>query len=74
MTELLQRAFDEASKLSTDQQDEFARWILEVLADEEKWNTLFSKPESEDLLEKLANEALAEHHAGRTEDLDPEKL
>lgn len=35
MTELLERAFNEISKLSTQQQDEIAAWILERLAAEE---------------------------------------
>ena len=35
---------------------------------------LFSRPESEDLLERPADEALAEHRAGRTRPLPLEDL
>lgn len=34
------------------------------------WEELFARPESHELLERLADEALAEHHAGRTRRLD----
>jgi len=38
MTDLLQRAFAEASKLPADQQDRVAQWLLDELADEEHWD------------------------------------
>jgi hypothetical protein len=41
MSDLFQKAFDEASSLPEDQQDEFARWMLEVLADEENGAACF---------------------------------
>jgi hypothetical protein len=72
MTKLLQKAFDEASKLSEAEQDTLGRVLLEELASERRWDELFSG--SHDLLEELADQALAEHHAGRTEKLDPEKM
>jgi hypothetical protein len=72
MTKLLQRAFDEASKLPEDEQDTLGRILLEELASERRWEELFSG--SQDLLAELADRALADHRAGRTEKLDPEKL
>jgi hypothetical protein len=72
MTKLLKRAFDEASKLPEEEQDALARILLEELASEQRWMELFAG--SQDLLGQLADEALAEHRAGRTEELDPEKL
>ena len=72
MTKLLQRAFDEASKLPEGEQDALGRILLEELASERRWEELFAG--SGDLLAELADEALAEHRAGRTEKLDPEKL
>ncbi len=33
---------------------------------ERQWAELFARPESEDMLECLADEALSEHRAGRT--------
>ncbi|MGE5303679.1 MAG: hypothetical protein ACM3TN_10155 [Alphaproteobacteria bacterium] len=72
MTKLLQKAFDEASKLPDVEQDALGRILLEELASERRWEDLFAG--SHDLLEELADQALAEHEAGRTEKLDPEKL
>lgn len=72
MTKLLQKAFDEASKLPEGEQDELGRLLLEELASERRWQELFAG--SPDLLAELADQALAEHRAGRTEKLDPEKL
>ena len=67
MTELLEKAFDEASKLDESQQDSFARWLLEELASERRWEKAFN--DSQDLLSQLADEALAEHRADKTKQL-----
>lgn len=72
MTQLLEKAFEEASKQPELQQNMLARWILEELIAEQKWDSLFA--ESEDLLADLADEALVEYHAGKTEILDVNKL
>ena len=74
MTELLQQAFDRASELPETEQDKFARFLLAELDSERQWVQLFSSPESEDLLERLADEALSEHRAGRTQPLTVEDL
>lgn len=72
MTRLLQRAFEEASKLPASEQDALGRLLLDELVSERRWEELFAG--SHDLLAALAEQALAEHRAGRTEKLDPEKL
>ena len=72
MTKLLQKAFDEASKLPDAEQDTLGRILLDELGSERRWDELFAG--SHDLLAELADEALAEHRAGRTKKLDPEKL
>ncbi len=72
MTELLEKAFAEAAKLSRHEQDAFANWILEELASERRWEKLFA--DSAETLTKLANEALSEHRAGKTQELDPNQL
>ena len=72
MTKRLQRAFKEASKLPEGEQDALGRILLGELASERRWEELFAG--SRDLLAQLADQALAEHHAGRTGKLDPEKL
>jgi hypothetical protein len=69
MTELLEKAFIEVTKLPEHQQDALAAWILEELASEERWEKAFA--DSEDLLSQLADEALVEYVAGQTEELDP---
>lgn len=72
MRKLLEKAFEEASKLPDEQQDALARTLLEELASERHWDELFAS--SPDLLRELSEEALREHRAGLTEELDPDKL
>ncbi|MCI0332411.1 MAG: hypothetical protein L0228_04215 [Planctomycetes bacterium] len=72
MTNLLQKAFDEASRLPANEQDTFAAWMLEELRSEQRWNDLFAR--SQDLLEKMAAEAIEEFKAGKTLPLDPDTL
>jgi len=72
MTELLEKAFEEASKLPALEQNSLARWLIDELISERKWENAFA--ESEDVLEQLADEALAEHAQGKTKPLDTERL
>lgn len=74
MTKLLQQAFDRASELSLEKQDRLARFLLAEMESERQWSELFSRPESEDLLAGLADDALDAHRSGRTQALDPETL
>ena len=68
MTNLLQQAFDAASKLPHPYQDALAAWIMAELESEAKWSRLLDR--EQDALESLANEALAEHARGETRELD----
>ena len=68
----MKEAFEAASRLPDREQDELAAAILEELDADERWEVAFAR--SQDALERLANEALEEHRAGRTEPLDPEAL
>jgi hypothetical protein len=70
MTQHLEAAFAEASKLTAEQQDALAAVILEEIGAERHWDDLFSRPDSADLLAKLADRALADHRDGRTRKLD----
>ncbi|RMF77409.1 MAG: hypothetical protein D6737_17770 [Chloroflexi bacterium] len=72
MTELLEQAFSEAAKLPDDEQDALAKWMLQIIESEREWDAAFAT--SADALAKLAHEALAEFHAGETEELDPDAL
>ncbi|MFO7803720.1 MAG: hypothetical protein R6V55_15670 [Desulfovermiculus sp.] len=67
MTELLKKAFEQASKLSESEQDSLARWLMNEITSERKWEKAFA--ESEDILDELADEALEEHKAGKTKQL-----
>jgi hypothetical protein len=68
MTELLEKAFAEASKLPQEAQDMLAKMLLDDLAAEEKWDETFA--ESQDKLARLADEALAEYQSGKTKNLE----
>lgn len=74
MTQLLEKAFEQAAQLPSAEQDEFARLMMAELESERRWADLFARPESEDLLERLADEALAAHRAGHSRPLDPDEL
>jgi hypothetical protein len=72
MTKLLEQAFAEASKLSIAEQELLASWLLAELAAENDFDRAIA--DSSDKLVRLAAEALAEHRAGLTEEMDPERL
>lgn len=72
MTQLLRKAFTEAEKLPEQEQDALADWLLAELESERRWEEAFST--STDALDRLAEEALAEHRIGHTQELDPENL
>ena len=64
MTKALRKAFEAASRLPDREQEE--------LAADERWEAAFG--ESQSALKRLADEALREHRAGRSEALDPDAL
>lgn len=72
MTELLESAIARLKALPENEQNAIATIIMEELEDETKWDEAFSR--SKDGLAKLAAEAMAEYHAGKTIELDPETL
>nr|WP_229642649.1 hypothetical protein [Waterburya agarophytonicola] len=72
MTELLNQAVALIKNLPDNEQDAIATIILEELKDEMKWEQAFS--DSQDVLAELAAEAMTEYRAGKTQELDPEKL
>ncbi len=67
MTRLLEQALSQVAKLPASEQDALAAIVLEELASEQRWSESFAK--SQDVLGKLAGEALAEYAAGRTKPL-----
>jgi len=72
MTKSLEEAFKQASQLSEAEQDALASAIKAEIASEEAWAASFNR--SQDALARLADEALADHRAGRTTPLDPEAM
>jgi len=72
MTKLLEKAFEEASRLPEMDQNALAKWVLDELNSERAWSKSFA--ESEDVLEKLADEAIAEKRKGKTTPLDLNRL
>ena len=72
MTKLLEKAFEEASKLPELEQNVLAKRLLNELTAEKKWEKVFAS--SEDILSRLADEAIEEHKQGRTKPLDIDSL
>lgn len=72
MTKLLEKAFKEASKLPEVEQNALAKWVVEELKSEDRWGEAFAG--SEDMLDRLTDEALSEHKDGKTKPMDIEKL
>ena len=74
MSRLMDEAFLKARMLPETDQDAIASIILQEIESELRWDELFSRPESTDLLSRLADEALAGRRAGRGRELDLEEL
>jgi hypothetical protein len=72
MTKLLEEAFAAATKLPEREQDALAGRILADLASEQRWDAAFTS--SADALGSLADEALAEHRAGKTKVLEARRM
>lgn len=72
MTSLLAKAFDEATKLPDTEQNALAKWLLDQLEADRKWSEAFA--ESEDVLDKLADEAIQAKRQGKTTPLDFDRL
>ena len=68
MAKLLEKAFKEASKLPEVEQNAFAKWVMDELEAEAKWQETFAS--SEDILDKLADQALEEYKAGKSKILN----
>ncbi|HMJ07812.1 MAG TPA: hypothetical protein VK468_02335 [Pyrinomonadaceae bacterium] len=68
MTKLLEKAFSEASRLSTPMQNMIAERLLEDIHAEAKWDETFNATQDE--LSKLADEALTDFENSRTRPLE----
>ena len=74
MNQLLKEAFDRAAGLPPEEQDRFAKFLLAELDGDREWDQLLALRESDELLDRLADQALSERRAGRTFPLHPEDL
>jgi hypothetical protein len=64
MTRALKEAFGEASRLAEEEQDSLAAAIRAEIEAETAWESALAS--SADAVAELADEAIAEHRAGRT--------
>ena len=74
MSQLMEQAFEKARQLPEHDQEAIAAIILQEIESERRWDELFARPESAELLSRLADEALAEARAGRARRLDVNEL
>ena len=72
MTQLLSSAFEKASKLPRDLQDQLAQEMIEEMEGEAQWNSTLA--DSQGMLEKLAERAEAEYRAGKTKEMGFDEL
>lgn len=70
MHHLLEKAFDRASALPPSDQEALAQRVLAELDADARWDDLFARPESDDLLTRMADRALDAHRDGQTRPLD----
>jgi len=68
MTKLLEKAFEDASRLPEEDQDALAEMLLLDLASEECWTEAFAR--SQDKLAIMAKKAQGEFTDGRTKPVD----
>ena len=71
MTKLLEQAVAKARELPEAEQNAIAQIVLDEIASETKWDELFAR--SPETLRKLADKAWAEHEAGKSEELNPDR-
>jgi hypothetical protein len=72
MNAKLEQAIEALSRLPENEQEELAELILLEIETADKWDESFAR--SEGLLNKLAEAAMEEYRAGKTEPLDPDKF
>jgi hypothetical protein len=72
MTKLLEKALDSIRDLPPSEQDALAQIMLDELESERLWDERFAK--GNERLKVLADKAWAEHQAGESEPLNPDKM
>jgi hypothetical protein len=72
MTKLLAQAFEKASGLPDDVQDQLAKEMLEEIEWESRWDRTLAN--SQEKLERLAERAAREYRAGKTKEMGFDEL
>jgi hypothetical protein len=72
MTQLLEKAFERATALPPDLQDEFGALFIADMEDELRWKELFAQ--SHDILAHMGQKAIEDFRAGRTSEIGWDKL
>ena len=72
MTKALEEVLRQVSRLPEAEQDALAEAIKAEIGAEKDWDKSFAG--SLDVLERLADEAIADHRAGRTKPVDPDTM
>ena len=68
MTQALNTAVAEATKLPPEEQDVLAAILLDEIASEQRWSRSFAR--SADILQSMASDALTEFRTGKIKPLD----
>lgn len=74
MSQLMEQAIQKARQLPESEQEALASIMLQEIESERRWDELFARPESADLLSRMADQALADARAGRAKPLNPDEL
>ena len=74
MSQLMEHAFLKARQLPEQDQEVIASIILQEIESDQRWEELFARPESAELLSRMADAALVEIRAGRARKLDVNDL
>jgi len=74
MIDALKEVFDEAAQLPEEDQRNIVEIVRRAIAAEKRWQMLLHDPRSEDLLNGMVAEALAEDAAGETEEITGENF
>jgi hypothetical protein len=69
MTGPLEQAISKASQLTQEGQDAIASIILREIESEERWEELFNRPGSAEMLSRMADKALEDARSGRARPL-----
>lgn len=72
MTELLVKAFKEAEKLPVETQNQLAQEVLDAIRMEFAWDQTLEN--SQEVLEKMADQALSDFEQGKTKQMGFDEL